>query len=383
MKKIKVLEFSNQWSMGGGEHTFQLFIKHLDKEKFDVTAAGWNGGPRLDKIKDMYGLPTFVEPDKTKMIAWMKTQNFDIVHFLRMGVTESILIDTFTEAGIPILIEHNAFGLFDPTADRTKIHRHVMCSKSTAQIYSQRAAVFYEESKISQVYCPVDRELFESYDFSKRDWNAPIFGKYGRKDATKWHPITFHMLPIIKKEVPEAKFYTMGLPDEYRPLLKENDVEDMIVEFPSNTDDKDMLDFLNKITIFTHANVYGESFGCCIAESMASGLPVTTHTGGDSAQFELITHDHNGLVANIGTNGPGQPIPMTKENIHAYAMNVVKLLKNPELKKTMGERGRERSFDWFAGATVTKKLEETFLEEYNKMNVKKNPNLKFMSEIIK
>lgn len=353
MRKIKVLEFSNQWSMGGGEHTFQLFIQYMNKEKFDIVAAGWRGGPRLEKIKAT-GIETFVEPDKDKMIAWIKTHNFDIVHFLRMGVTESILIDTFKEAGIPILIEHNAFGLFDPSADRIQIQKHVMCSNTTAHIYSQRAGILYEPSKISMVYCPVEVDLFKNYTFN-RDWIAPIFGKHARKDHSKWHPLNFQSLPLIRDAVPDAKFYTIGIPDEYRDLIKKLNVEDMIVEFPSNENDGDILDFLNKITIFTHANIYGESFGCAIAESMASGLPVTTHTGGDSAQCELITDGLNGYITD-------------PQDVVGYANKIIHLLKNPDLKKSMGEAGRSRCFEWFDGAIVTPQLEKVFEEEFNKLN---------------
>jgi hypothetical protein len=51
MRKIKVLEFSNQWSMGGTEKTAQLLVKHLTKDRFEVYAAGWKGGPRLPSRK--------------------------------------------------------------------------------------------------------------------------------------------------------------------------------------------------------------------------------------------------------------------------------------------------------------------------------------------
>ena len=353
MKKIKVLEFSRQWAIGGGEHSFQLFIKNMNRDKFNIIVGGFRGGARLEKIQAM-GIETFIEEDPKKLVEWMKTQNFDIVHFLRMGVTEPEMIDPFVEAGIPILIEHNAFGLFDSSVDRTKIHKHVMCSKTTHQIYSKRAGVFYEPEKISVVYCPVEGSLFRNYKF-ERDWSAPIFGKHARKDHSKWHPLNFQVLPIIRDAIPDAKFYAKGIPDEYRDMIKQLKVEDMIVEFPSDTDDKEVLNFLNKITIFTHANIYGESFGCAIAEAMASGLPVTTHTGGDSAQCELITDGFNGFISD-----PNDYV--------GHANKIIHLLKNPELKKTMGEAGRKRCFDWFDGPIVTKKLEDTFIEEYNKIN---------------
>ena len=53
MQKIKVLEFSNQWSMGGTEKTAQLLLKHLNKDRFEVYAAGWKGGPRLPIVEKL------------------------------------------------------------------------------------------------------------------------------------------------------------------------------------------------------------------------------------------------------------------------------------------------------------------------------------------
>lgn len=353
MSKINVLEFSNQWSMGGTEKTAQLFMKHLDKDKFNVFAAGWRGGPRLDIIKTL-AQDVFVSEDMLQMVHWIKSKNIDIVHFHRMGDPDHTLIDVFTAAKIPILIEHNIFAHFDNTFDRTRIKKHIFVSKAQKEIYKQRAKILYEDSKCLSIYNPVETETFDAFNFD-RDFTQPIFGRYSRNDVGKWHPINVQILPIVKAAIPEAKFYVIGLPDEYRAMIQQLNCMDMVVEFPNTINEQELCAFLNKITIFTHGSIYGESFGISIAESMASGLPVITHTGGDSAQAELVTNDYNGLVVD-------------PTDVNGYAQSVIKLLKNPDLKISMGLKGKERVREWFNVKDIIKQLEEVFISQYGALN---------------
>ncbi len=349
LSKIRVLEFSNQWSMGGTEKTAQLLMKYLDKDKFTVFAAGWRGGERLELIKPLVE-DVFISEDIFPMIAWIKSKNIDIVHFHRMGDPDHHLIDTFRAAGIKIMIEHNIFAHFDNTADRITIKKHIFVSKAQKEIYKQRASLLYEDSKCVSIYNPVETEHFDNYAFS-RDLTKPIFGRYSRKDVSKWHPININILPIVKAAVPGAEFHVIGLPDEYRNAIQQMGCMDMVREFPSTVNDTELCDFLNRITVFTHGSIYGESFGISIAEAMASGLPVVTHTGGDSAQAELVTDGFNGFVTDPTDN-------------QAYANRVIELLRNQALNKEMGDRGRKRVHEWFNVKDITKQIEEVFISKY-------------------
>ncbi len=346
---IRVLEFSNQWSMGGTEKTAQMFMKHLDKSKFSVFAAGWRGGERLELIKPL-AEDVFISEESLPMIEWIKSKNIDIVHFHRMGDPDHRLIDTFRAAGVKILIEHNIFAHFDNTADRISIKKHIFVSKAQKEIYKQRSGILYEDSKCISIYNPVETSTFDAYKFD-RDFSKPIFGRYSRKDPSKWHPINVNILPIVKAALPEAEFHVIGLPDEYREVIRQMGCLDMVKEFPNTMNEKELCDFLNRITVFTHGSIYGESFGISIAESMASGLPVVTHSGGDSAQAELVTNGHNGYVTDPADN-------------QGYADRVIHLLRNPDLKVSMGELGRQRVHEWFKISDIIKQLEEVFITQY-------------------
>ena len=336
--------------MGGTEKTIQLLMKYLNKDKFTIFAAGWQGGDRLELIKAL-AEETFISEDASEMVKWIKSKQIDIVHFHRMGDPDPKLIDTFRNAGIPALLEHNIFAHFDNTSDRLKIKKHIFVSKAQKEIYKQRAGLLYEGSKCLSIYNPVETETFDNFTFD-RDFKQPIFGRYSRMDESKWHPINIHCLPIIKSAIPESKFYVIGMPARYREAVQQIGCMDMVTEFPNTLNEQDLCAFLNKITVFTHGSIYGESFGISIAESMASGLPVVTHSGGDSAQAELVTDGFNGYVAD-----PGSP--------QAYADKVIHLLRNPNLKQEMGLRGRQRVKEWFNVQDVTTQLEQVF-ESINK-----------------
>jgi glycosyltransferase involved in cell wall biosynthesis len=344
MSKINVLEFSNQWSMGGTEKTAQLFLKHLNKDKFNVFAAGWRGGPRVDLVKPLVQ-DMLISENMLEMMQWIKSKNIDIVHFHRMGDPDHALIDVF--AGVPILVEHNIFAHFDNTVDRLRIKKHIFVSNAQLEIYKQRSGFLFEPSKCVSLYNPVETEVFDAYDFN-RDYKAPVFGRYSRNDPSKWHPINVNILPIIKREMPEAKFHVIGLPDPYRQAIEQLGCMDMVREFPNTVNENELCDFLNGITVMTHGSIYGESFGISIAESMAAKLPVVTHSGGDSAQAELVTDNHNGFV-------------LHPSDVQGYANKVLHLLRNPDLKQEMGNRGAARVKEWFNVHDIVQKLEDVFI----------------------
>lgn len=347
MSKINVLEFSNQWSLGGTEKSAQLFMKYLDKDKFNVWAAGWRGGPRVELIKE-YAQEVFITEDIKEMQNWMALHDFDIVHFHRAGNTESILIDTFKLTGIPVLIEHNIFGQSDPSDDNEEIDKHILISNVQKKLYAQRAGDGYNESKTVALYYPVEVTKFKKV----KNYSAPIFGRHSRPDIYKWSPINVQILPYIKSAVPDAKFYVIGLPDPYREAIQRMGLMDMVVEFPTTNNQDEIAEFLSNLTVFTHGAMIGESFGVVIAEAMSTGIPVVTHLGGDSAQGELVVDNFTGYV--------------TKENdIKEYADRVIELLKNPTKKEIMGKNGQERALKYFEASQVTKQLEEIFTETLN------------------
>ncbi len=86
---------------------------------------------------------------------------------------------------------------------------------------------------------------------------------------------------------------------------------------------------------------------------MAAGLPVVTHSGGDSAQAELVTDGFNGYVVDEG-------------DARGYARKILHLLGNPALKEQMGRLSQQRARDWFAPAITVGAFEDVYVEMYKR-----------------
>ena len=347
--KINILEFSNQWGLGGTEKSAQLFIQYIDKSIFNIFVAGWAGGERL-KFVEQFAEDKLISENPAQLIEWIKSKKIDLVHFHRGGSEESKAIEVFTAAGVNCLIEHNIFGQYDSGPDESKINKHIFVSNIQKELYKIRAGVHYDESKAVVLYNPIEADKFKKA--SRIDYSKPIFGRHSRVDPCKWHPLNVLILPRIKRAVPEAKFHVIGLPGNYRDAINNLGCMDMVVEFPVTVDENEIKNFLNGITVFTHGSEIGESFGMGIAEAMAIGLPVVTHFGGDSAQAELVTDGFNGFISK-------------QDDIDRYADNVIELLLNPHTKLELGLNGQNRALQRFEASQQAAALQIIFIETLN------------------
>ena len=84
-----------------------------------------------------------------------------------------------------------------------------------------------------------------------------------------------------------------------------------------------------------------ESFGNVVAEAMGSGLPVVCFAVGSLP--ELVSDGEHGFLNNFG-------------DINAHVEAVVRLYKNPELIKTLGDNGHRKTCELFSELNKAKDL---------------------------
>lgn len=356
MKKIKILEFCNQWGIGGTEKTAYTFCKHLDKDIFEVYAAGYQGGEQIPELKQVVKDHIITENEE-ELIEWITHKKIQIAHFHRFGTAEPKLINILKKSNIPCLIEHNIFGQFDESEDREKINKHILLSLTQKKQYKEKAGINYNEKKIEIIYNPVDEEYLK--ETQEPNYQQPIFGRHSRKDPLNWDIISILSLPKIKKEIPNAKFHIVGLIDEYREEIKKINCEDMILEFRQTPNKKEIKNFLKSISVYAHSSAIGETFGIKIAEAMSLGLPIITHRGGGNTQTEIVQHNHTGYIVN-------------ENDVEDYANKIIYLLKNPNKKKELGQNAKIIAKERFNPQKITKQLENVFLKEYYLTEQKKN-----------
>jgi len=132
----------------------------------------------------------------------------------------------------------------------------------------------------------------------------------------------------------------------------------------------EMIDRPTAVELYSHAAVFCcpslyEPFGLINLEAMACEVPVVASAVGGIP--EVVVDDETGrlvpveLIEQAGTVEPRDPSGFARDL--ARALNA--LLADPELRRTMGEKGRQRAealFSWAAVARRTLVLYQTLVD---------------------
>ena len=117
--------------------------------------------------------------------------------------------------------------------------------------------------------------------------------------------------------------------DDYAAQLKDLSQElgiETRVQFTGHV--QDVQAQLREMDILVHASTVPEPFGKVIVEGMSAGLPVVATAAG--GPLEIVDSEVNGLLVPPG-------------DVEAMAHAMERLMASPELRKRLGEAGRERS----------------------------------------
>jgi len=347
---IRVLEAANALGMGGTEKVLQVLVKHLDKRKFDVFVCGVHeGGPRADIIRG-YGVEVFVKPQMRDLCRRLRP---DILHVHRAGWTEPGVIEAAKEAGVPVIIETNVFGRVDTSPAEQAIDCHLFVSYFCARRYQGWVGHPLTSDKYKVLYNPVDLDEFDSYPFTGERGRSSV-GRISRAENLKWDPICIDMVPLVLQYVPDLKYYVIGATDDVQARIRSLGVDDHFEYLDMTADDRALMEFYGKIDVYVHGTQIGESFGCSIAEAMASRIPVVTHNcfeERDNAQVEVVDHAVTGFVA---------------DTVEDYARAVVTLLQDPALCRKMGDAGHDKVARNYEAKKITRAIEQVFENFYEK-----------------
>ena len=353
----RVLHVLCSLGLGGTEKTMQLFVTHLDRERFFPAVWCPEPGPRGEMLRAI-GVPVITGEDFAAAAARFAPH---IVHVHRAGWPQPELLRPLRAAfrqdpdnrvdRLPRIVETNVFGRHDPSPSGRLIDATLLVSEFCADRLRTAEGRRIEPPRHRVLYNPVDTDTFAKLtpDPAVRDYARPVFGRISRPDPGKWSMVVLEALPLVREVVPEFTFLVIGGTDEARTFVREHDLDAQVRFLPPVRTDADLADFFNQLSFFAHANKTGESFGLVIAEAMAAGLAVITHPCGDwkdNAQTELVRHGQTGVVA---------------EGSQAYANAIARLLREPETCRAMGAAGQERA-RLFRVQDVVRKLEDVYRE---------------------
>lgn len=368
MKKINILQVCNQLGIGGTERALQTFTEYLNKDIFETYVCGiFEGGVRERKLREE-GFETYVvQGDRKKFFQLLRDKKIDVVHVHRSGVSEGFVIETAKEAGVPVIVETNIFGLYDSSEAEKMIDVHLQVSRTSGLKYIKNAGISMHEflNKCRVLYYPIDLKLFEKYKpLENQIWqfrseigvdkNTPLICRVGRPDPAKMDDFLVRMMSHLIKRVPDVKFLVVGgIPEKVKKKIEKLKLQRSFIDIGLVASEEKLIQIYYSIDILAHSSRIGESFGYTIAEAMAAGKPVVVNSTpwADNAQIELVDNGKTGFVANT---------PRT------YADAVAYLIENKKEAEKMGLAGREKVEREYDVKKLVKMLEKIYLELLSK-----------------
>ena len=349
MKKLTVLQCSNNLSIGGIERAMQEFSVNLDKKKYNVMVGAKNTeGPRK-KILEKNNIP-IIQLDEENNEDIVKKYNIDIVH------SHGFNLRTFPDS-----VKKINEVIFDEMLDLNADSNWVI-SKSLYYKFRNIKELKYGKN-IQVVYYPQNIKEWEKHKLSKSSItkirkklnmdDKIVLGRLGRAQPSKTDFLLIKSAPQIAKQIPNSFFIFVGLPYLYqKKLLKHKILKDKVLFLPETSKDKEIAIFYQIIDIFWHTASRGETFGNVNTEAMIFKKPVITHYTPinsnkhyttDVAQAEIVENNKTGFVA----SSPEDVVEAVK-----------RFSKNKKLIKKMGDKGHYKVKEKYSSKIVVKEFDK-------------------------
>ena len=160
---------------------------------------------------------------------------------------------------------------------------------------------------------------------------VPVVAHVGALVGHKGQKHLIDAMPLVRREVPEAHLVIFGegeLRGALERQIKERHLEKYVLLAGFR---EDVLQLVKSADLFVMSSVT-EGLGSTVLDAMAMGLAVVgTRAGGIP---EAVVHGETGLLV-----PPGEPKPL--------ASSLVRLLKEPALRRQYGDAGRARVAEHF------------------------------------
>ena len=139
---------------------------------------------------------------------------------------------------------------------------------------------------------------------------------------------------ILEKKFPNLRLIIIGegeLKEDCLKYVKENNLKE--VHFEGQITGPKLPSYYNSCDIFCSPAIFGESFGLVLVEAMASGIPVVA----------FANEGYRGVL-----KGKGSKFLVKPKDYKTLAKKLEVLIKNPKLRKEMGEWGRieAQKYSW-------------------------------------
>ena len=177
---------------------------------------------------------------------------------------------------------------------------------------------------------------------------------FGSLVQYKGPDILLKSFKIVKKEFPNTKLIFAGrgpMLDYLTELAKKLDLENNVMFTGFVEDEKKPLYYKAADIFCLPSTTMAESFGIVNLEAMAAGIPIVASDLGGIP--DIVKHGENGLLAK-------------PRNVQSLADALTYLLKNEDLRKKFGNKGRELAdnYSWDKIAKETEELYRSILQNW-------------------
>jgi phosphatidylinositol alpha-1,6-mannosyltransferase len=181
--------------------------------------------------------------------------------------------------------------------------------------------------KVPVLHSGVDTQLFRPDAAPKEVRPTIVF--VGKVQPAKGVDVLVEAACELAREYPDLLLRIVGAgePDFVQTLRAQSEVHGLthLLEFPGFVPTSDLPAHLSRAHVFAGPSVYEGGPGFAYLEAMACGLPVVACDGGGAA--EVVRHRETGFL-------------VPPQDVGGLAAALGTLLASPELRRTMGDRGR-------------------------------------------
>lgn len=209
----------------------------------------------------------------------------------------------------------------------------------------------YKYSEKIKVITPgVDTRIFYQKNIKKIPKQIFFLSILDKHHRYKGLPYLIEAIKIVKIEIPDIKLVVGGsgeLVGEYKTLTKKLGIEKN-VEFRGFIENDNLVDLYNQSELFVLPSIGNEEgFGMVLIEALACKIPVIS--------TEIV-----GIAKEIKQNSCG--IIVKPRDSKALANSIIRLLKNPNMIKEMGENGKKLVDSDFSWEKISKQVNDIYQE---------------------